>query len=189
MAYFLKGKSKKTYLYKKKKETENHTKSIGNSTGNYSRNYSRNYVKTIAITTLKSGTGSTYLAKGLSWYLNCVGIIATQEDEEYMLGLEEKIRVYDLGNYYELDEWQEKEFQKADIRLVIVTYNMEEIPNLMGFAQEFDDTCIYLFNFVPDEAQKDVYDMMEDYQAYCLPLFLWDKLNKKIRKIFKEIVK
>lgn len=182
MAYFLKKEKKnsKTYLYKKK----NNQKSK-----NTEKKYTRNYVRTIAITELKKGTGSTHLAKALCTYLNSTDIISSEEDEEYLLEQEEDTRIYDLGDYYSLELWKEKEFRKADIRLVIVTYNMEQISDLMEFVQEFQDSCVYLFNFVPDEAKKDVYDMMEDYKAYCLPLFLTDKLNKKIIKIFKEIIK
>ena len=180
----LKRKNNTKYLYSKKKAEEKLLeikKGVKEVKGSSYKEYATN----IAITTLKKGIGSSHLAKGIKNFLEDSMIINSKSKEEQIL---DGTRIYDLGEYHSLNEWQKNAFIRADIRLVLTTYDIEQIPELMEFVKEYEDNCIYLFNFVPEEVQKEIDDMMEDYEVYCTPLFLPENLNKKIKKIFKEIL-
>lgn len=179
-----KRKNNTKYLYSKKKEEEKLLeikKGVKEVKGSSYKEYATN----IAIITLKKGIGSSHFAKGIQTFLEDSMLITSKEEEQEII---DNTRIYDLGEYYGLNEWQKNAFIRADIRLVLVTYDMDNISDLMEFVKEYEDNCIYLFNFVPEEVQKEVHEMMEDYETYCIPLFQKEKLNKKIKKIFKEIV-
>lgn len=174
----------------------------------------------IAVTSLKSGSGCSHVAISIASYLdersnedyvcffttnkndpiNCLSQYVTckkynfEEVSQLIDGEDYDYLIIDFGNMDCLQSWRGAltEIKRADIKIMLCLQEDDYLQSLTKFIQEQSSTARwnFLFNHVVDNNQKEIYDLMEDYRTYCLPVY--DKadvmINKELKKYFKSLL-
>ena len=97
--------------------------------------------------------------------------------------------VQDLGTYSSFDGAKNMSFARATTKIVVCHADSDNMRKLATFAHDRSDAdrCYYLFNVLPREWERNVYKAMDEYEAYCLPLFSAKNPEKEIQLIFGKI--
>lgn len=166
----------------------------------------------IAVTSIVPGCGSTYISSAIANYLfdinrERVTFVGDHKDDYLSSVLRQPIDrqyfptditelysgcdflVQDLGAYSKLDGSKNMSFARATTKIVVCHADSDSMRKLAAFAHDRSDAdrCYYLFNVLPKEWEKNVYRAMDEYEAYCLPLFSAKNPDKDVQMIFKNI--
>jgi len=166
----------------------------------------------IAITSITQGGGATYISAAVANFLadtnrGKVLFLGNSKDEYVTSILRSSIEhkyfpadvsdlysicdclVQDLGVYAAFDSAKNMSFSRATTKIVICHADSDSMRKLAEFAYDRADAdrCYYLFNILPSEWEKNVYKAMDEYEAYCLPLFSAKSMEKEVRLVFQKI--
>lgn len=184
---------------------------IGSTSGRVERTLREN----VAVVELTHGVGSTYVSAGIANYLfeKSMGevmlihelkdefleeiILADIKRDTYPINMDEAYSscdclVQDFGVYKELDANKKMALSLASTKIVICNADDDYMRLLAEFTRERPDAdrFYYLFNRVPKEWERKVGRVMDDYEAYCLPLFFakvpGTDMKQILRKIFRR---
>lgn len=150
----------------------------------------RDYVKSIALIKISNCVGCTYISDGIREFLSSSFVIQSEKGEkEFINNYPDENPIYDLGCYYQdWNDWKELELKKADKKFCVANYpdTKEALEELKEIA--LDEDIYFLFNLVPKEKEKDIYDLMEEYNICFIPVFYNKKIDRKTKKLFEEIL-
>lgn len=190
----LKKKQQQLYLYKKYKAQQELNKESLVTEKKKTEKLERKKpilkgIQTIAVTELKIGLGCSHMCRALYNYLDNSCIIPEEANIDEYLDSGYQYLILDLGDYNTLSVEKETELKRADKQILMCSHKEEYLEDLAEFVQIMDlDRYSFCFSFVPKENQSEVYDIMEDYDTYCLPIFNPIKLDGKMKKILKKII-
>lgn len=191
---------KKFEAEQKKEDLNEQKKEVKSQTKNEKKQVLIPY--SIAICSLSCGSGCSHIAMALASYLKekhkKVFIITNEErilmDNNFLSGREyEEIDcdhiIYDFGCLRNIEFQHLKEVKLCQGKIMLCQFTNVYLKNLANFIRskiKFSESWIYLFNFVPKKKEKNIADLMEDYQFTVIPLFSPEE-TKVMEKICKEV--
>jgi len=166
----------------------------------------------VAVTSISHGGGASYISAAVANYLadknyGDILLLGSNKDEYLPEILRPSIErcyfpadiselysacdclVQDLGVYATFDSAKNMSFARATTKIVVCHADSDSMSKLAAFAYDRTDAerCYYLFNILPKEWEKNVYKAMDEYEAYCLPLFNAKSPEKEVQQIFHRI--
>jgi hypothetical protein len=162
----------------------------------------------VAVTSLKHGVGCSYTSVAIANYLSEVSrekvcllhkgcsyvdsILDGRVDSIfYPCNMSEVYSnygyiVYDGGVVNEIDK---NMLDRSDIKIMMCWLNEEYKRLLADFIRSRNDlnNWIFLFNSVPEKQNNEVYRLMEEYSACCLPIFDVSIKDKQMKGLFDNI--
>lgn len=181
-------KGRNLYLYKKYKVQKEIEKEPEIKKRKYEKEISKG-IRTIAVTELRKGLGCSHMCQALESYLNnsCIVLAETELDDYF--DSEYQTLILDLGDYNTLSKVQEMELKRADKQILMCCNDARYLEDLAEFVQLVEtERYSFCFNFVPKENWSEIYDTMEGYDTYCLPIFDPFKIERKMEQILKKII-
>ena len=182
--------------------------SIGPTNGRVERTLREN----VAVVELTHGAGSTYVSAAIANYLYNRGMGETMLvhdiKDEYLeeILMAQVVRdnfpinmaeiysacdclIQDFGVYKELDSNKKMALSMASTKIVVCNADDDYMRLLADFTRERTDAdrFYYLFNRVPREWERKVGRVMDEYEAYCLPMFFARTPGTDMTQIFRRI--
>lgn len=116
------------------------------------------------------------------------------DNEIEIYSLAEIENVHDEYDYIVLDigsDIKNREVKRANIKVMMCLFDEDKIKKLADFMQNEckPEKWFYIFNLVPANKQREVWNLMEDYDCCCLPIYDNKNIDKTIKKIVRNILK
>lgn len=166
----------------------------------------------VCVFSLRHGTGTSYVAASIANYLakNRSGDVSVvMGDTEY---LEEIVAprinvlpwaregeaftnanyiIHDIGVYGDMSSDRRIALQRASLKILLCKADGRYMSKLASFVETNDTSdIIFLFNELPNEWEKRVYDVMDfTKNVYCIPTFFAMAPNAPVLKVYNEIFK
>lgn len=166
-----------------------------------------NGIYSIAVCSLENQVGCTYFAITIAKYFNSFGkrtcVISNEEacnynklnidfdidiitKKQFEKSMKYDVVIYDIG-YSDLDKY---EIFSSQVKIMIGKYSEKYLMKLHNFIKETgenDKKWKYIYNMVAMKDKKSIDDLMEDYEYYCLPLYLLNDHNVDVDKILSKL--
>lgn len=162
----------------------------------------------ISVCSLVPGAGSTHTAKALAYYIKhelkkevCIIDVKGKNSNHELNGIEvyrreEIIELYDRYKFIILDVGcydpsVRRDIKQSQIKIMCALLEDSYLKKLAHFVKEEEGSkkWKYIFNHVPPNKQKNVSDLMEIYDHWCMPVNDAMSFDEDTEKAFYRILK
>lgn len=170
-----------------------------------------NVTLTVAVVGLDYNCGCSYIVDAIAYYIKnelnrsvcIVNLSGRNADYKSNIALyftvdncnlydKYKYVIFDIGNINENRVEKMKEFKRSNKKVVLAKNEKGSFNQIYNFIEEDKKAVkkwVFLFNYVAEGLQKQVFDLMEDYECYCLKLFNNQNQDKESKSIIQSIIK
>lgn len=165
----------------------------------------------VCIFSLRHGTGISYMAAAIANYLAYhrrgeTSVVLNDTDysdkivspkvncvswaEEGTVFSKSNYIVHDCGVHGEMSADRRTALARGSVKIMLCKADGKYLSRLADYVENNDfDNIIFLFNELPAEWEKEVYDLGFSDNVYCVPTFFSMSPSADVKKVFGEIFK